>query len=95
MFSFQQFCEYVTCEQRYSTFSLTQEMLDRLTECEKNTVYVETRHIGATHICWYPRTKFFSDPCLDAEGIKLRMLQCLENNDFDGAAILKNRLKTK
>lgn len=82
MITFQQFCEWATCNQLHDWFALDTTIEKSLTEEERTLIYVDevSRHPLCTRV-YYPKEKFFSRELTKEEYSSL-IASAIEKQDF-------------
>lgn len=92
MISFQQMCENLTQDKRYSWFIFPQNLLPFLLEEEKQMVHIQLDINGSFCRIWYPKEKW-TDRQRGEEEIKIELLQALEDGDVEKVKQLKGMMK--
>lgn len=92
MISFQQMCENLTQDQRYSWFIFPQNLLPFILDEEKQIVHIQPDINGFYCRIWYPKEKW-SNRQRGEEEIKIELLQALEDGDVEKIKQLKEMTK--
>lgn len=90
MFTFQQFCELMTQEQRYAWFNISKKYIASLNKEELNLVHLEVLNIDYDVRLWYPKKKFFS---LNDDAYKRHLRKAIEDGNFELIKQLKESRK--
>lgn len=92
MIPFQEMCEFLTCNQRYSWFYFSKSLFNFRVDIEEKKL-VHADFLEGDHMrCWYPASKYVGRSMHDDEFRRL-LQKAIDNNDFETVKKLRDERK--